>query len=73
MLVLSRKKNESIVVDETIVITILEIRGDKVRLGIEAPKSVPIHRSEVYAAILSQQPVGEPAVTTDPNSSPPAT
>lgn len=51
MLVLSRKKNESIVIDEHIVITVLEIRGDKVRLGIEAPKSVPIHRSEVYAAI----------------------
>ncbi len=56
MLVLSRKKNESIVVDDEIVITVLEIRGDKVRLGIEAPKSVPIHRSEVYAAIQSQQP-----------------
>ena len=55
MLVLSRKKNESIVVDDAIVITVLEIRGDKVRLGIEAPKSVPIHRSEVYAAIQSHQ------------------
>lgn len=50
MLVLSRKKNESIVIDDCVVITVLEIRGDKVRLGIEAPKSVPIHRSEVYAA-----------------------
>jgi carbon storage regulator len=51
MLVLSRKKNESIVVDDAIVITIIEIRGDKVRLGIEAPREVPIHRSEVHAAI----------------------
>lgn len=51
MLVLSRKKNESIVVDDAIVITVVEIRGDKVRLGIEAPREVPIHRSEVYAAI----------------------
>lgn len=73
MLVLSRKKNESIVVDEAIVITVLEIRGDKVRLGIEAPKSVPIHRSEVYAAILSQQAAAaDPAVASDQDSQPPA-
>ncbi len=51
MLVLSRKKNESIVIDDRIVITVVEIRGDKVRLGIEAPKDVPVHRDEVYQAI----------------------
>ncbi len=51
MLVLSRKKNESIIIDDRIVITVVEIRGDKVRLGIEAPRDVPIHRSEVYEAI----------------------
>jgi carbon storage regulator len=72
MLVLSRKKNESIVVDEAIVITVLEIRGDKVRLGIEAPKSVPIHRSEVYAAIQSQQTPVEPAVASEETTPPPA-
>lgn len=55
MLVLSRKKNESIVIDDHIVITVVEIRGDKVRLGIQAPKEVPIHRSEVHAAIQSEQ------------------
>jgi len=54
MLVLSRKKNESIIVDQSIVITVVEIRGDKVRLGIEAPREVPIHRSEVHAAIQAQ-------------------
>ena len=48
MLVLSRKKNESIVIDDRIVITVVEIRGDKVRLGIEAPSHIPVHRQEVY-------------------------
>ena len=51
MLVLSRRPNESIVINDKIVITVIEIRGDKVRLGIEAPRDVPVHRSEVYNAI----------------------
>jgi carbon storage regulator len=51
MLVLSRKKNESIVINNDIVVTVVEIRGDKVRLGIVAPKEVPVHRQEVFDAI----------------------
>jgi carbon storage regulator len=51
MLVLSRKKNESIVINNDITVTVVEIRGDKVRLGIVAPKEVPVHRQEVYEAI----------------------
>lgn len=51
MLVLSRKKNESIVINNDIVVTVVEIRGDKVRLGIVAPKEVSVHRREVYDAI----------------------
>lgn len=52
MLVLSRKKNESIVIaDMVIEITVVEIRGDKVKLGIEAPESIAVHRREVYEAI----------------------
>lgn len=51
MLVLSRKKNESIVINNEITIVVVEIRGDKVRLGVEAPKEVPVHRREVYEAI----------------------
>ena len=60
MLVLSRKKNESIVIDDKIVITVVEVRGEKVRLGIDAPRDVPIHRSEVYEAIRSEAKVGVP-------------
>ncbi len=51
MLVLSRKKNESIVINHDITVVVVEIRGDKVRLGVEAPKEVPVHRKEVYDAI----------------------
>ena len=64
MLVLSRKKNESIVIDDNITIVVVEIRGDKVRLGVEAPKEVPVHRREVYDAIkrnAAVQPVVPPA------------
>ena len=57
MLVLSRKKNESIVINNDITIVVVEIRGDKVRLGVEAPKSVPVHRQEVQHAI-SHNPDG---------------
>jgi len=56
MLVLSRKKNESIVINNDIVVTVVEIRGDKVRLGIVAPKEVPVHRQEVYDAIHGKEP-----------------
>ena len=55
MLVLSRKKNESIVINDEITIVVVEIRGDKVRLGVEAPKEVPVHRREVYDAIKRSQ------------------
>ena len=51
MLVLSRKKNEAIIIDYNIVVTVVSIQGDKVRLGIEAPRDVPVHRHEVYDAV----------------------
>jgi carbon storage regulator len=56
MLVLSRKKNESIVINNDITVTVVEIRGDKVRLGIVAPKEVPVHRQEVFEAIHGKPP-----------------
>ena len=55
MLVLSRKKNESIVINDDITIVVVEIRGDKVRLGVEAPKEIPVHRREVFDAIKRSQ------------------
>src|SRR3954465_4672056 len=51
MLVISRKKNESLVINNDITITIVEIRGDKIRLGVVCPRDVPVHRQEVYEAI----------------------
>jgi carbon storage regulator len=66
MLVLSRKRNESIVIDGNIVVTVVDIRGDKVRLGIEAPKDVPIHRSEIYEALKRAAEQERPAPPSPP-------
>ncbi|HEV3299640.1 MAG TPA: carbon storage regulator CsrA [Planctomycetaceae bacterium] len=55
MLVLSRKKDEKIVIGDNITVMVIEIRGDKVRLGIEAPKEITVHRQEVYDAIKREQ------------------
>jgi carbon storage regulator len=51
MLVLSRQRDESIMIGDNIVVTIVDIRGDKVRLGINAPTEIPVHRQEIYEAI----------------------
>lgn len=66
MLVLSRKKNESIVINGNIEIVIVEIRGDKVRLGVEAPKEVPVHRREVFDAINKASPLIPESVAPAP-------
>ncbi|HUV40204.1 MAG TPA: carbon storage regulator CsrA [Sedimentisphaerales bacterium] len=55
MLVLSRQKDESIIIGDDVEITIVDVRGDKVRLGITAPKSIPVHRREVYDAIQREK------------------
>jgi carbon storage regulator len=55
MLVLSRSKNESIIINDNIRVSVLEVKGDRVRLGIEAPKEIPVHRYEVQQAILKKQ------------------
>jgi carbon storage regulator len=59
MLVLSRKKNERIRIGDEIIVSIAEIRGDKVRLAIEAPQDVRIHREEVWIAIQAEKAEGE--------------
>lgn len=51
MLVITRRPSESIIIRDDIVVTVVSVRGDKVRLGIEAPKDITVHRKEVYEAI----------------------
>jgi carbon storage regulator len=58
MLVLSRQLEESIVIGDHIVVKVVDIRGDKVRLGIVAPENIPVHRQEVQEAILRQRAAG---------------
>ncbi len=55
MLVLSRQKDESIIIGDDVEIVIVDVRGDKVRLGITAPKDIPVHRREVYDAIQREK------------------
>ena len=59
MLVLSRQRDESIIIGNDIEVTIVDIRGDKVRLGINCPNHIPVHRKEVYEAILREKQVVE--------------
>ena len=76
MLVLSRQRDESIMIGDDVVVSIVDIRGDKVRLGIKAPEEIPVHRQEVYEAIKREkgravgadtqkpaQPVASPSAT----------
>jgi carbon storage regulator len=82
MLVLSRGRDESIVIGDNIVVTIVDIRRDKVRLGIDAPTEIPVHRREVYEAIQREnrqasriEPedlgrLGRPSAAQPPNSEP---
>ena len=65
MLVLSRHRDESIMIGDDIVVTIVDIRGDKVRLGIEAPAEIPVHRQEILEALqrAAAEPKAEPGPT----------
>ena len=70
MLVLSRKADESVVIGEDIVITVLEVRGDVVRLGIAAPRDVKVHRSEVYEELQQANREAVRSTSDDPNALP---
>ena len=65
MLVLSRKKDEKIMIGDDVTLMVIEIRGDKVRLGIEAPKHVSVHREEVYDAIRKERTADADLATAD--------
>ena len=59
MIVIPRKKGESVVISDDIILTVIEVRQDKVRLAIEHPKGVTVYRREVYEAIQGEQEVGQ--------------
>ena len=61
MLVLSRKTNQSIMIGDEIEITVLSVAGEKVRLGIKAPREIPVYRDEVYSQVNAQQREADPA------------
>jgi carbon storage regulator len=72
MLVLSRQKDESIMIGDEVEITIVDVRGDKVRLGITAPKHIPVHRREIYDAIQREKAQKDGAVSAGANPEPAA-
>ena len=65
MLVLSRKKEQSIMIGDDIKVTVVKVRGDKVRLGFEAPAEIPIHREEIYRRIVEAQRSADHVATED--------
>ena len=67
MLVLSRHRDESIIIGDDIVITVVDVRGDKVRLGIDAPIDIPVHRQEVYEAIQRERQAGNQGAAAPQN------
>jgi len=64
MLVLSRKTNQSIMIGDEIEITVLSVAGEKVRLGIKAPREIPVYRDEVYSQVNAQQLESDPVRPT---------
>jgi carbon storage regulator len=61
VIVIPRKKGESVVISDDIILTVIEVRGDEVRLGIERPKGITVHKREIYEPILSQQEAAQGA------------
>jgi carbon storage regulator len=73
MLVLSRKQSQSIVINGNIVVTVSEIRGDRVRIGIKAPRDVSVHREEILKAILREEKLNTDNPKTEESSQSAAT
>ena len=71
MLVLSRQRDESIMIGDDVEITIVDVRGDKVRLGITAPRHIPVHRREIYDAIQREKAEKADAEVTAGNNNEP--
>lgn len=69
MLVLSRRKDEAIVINNNITIVVLDIRNHKVRLGVDAPKEVPVHRQEVYVTIKRKEKIVSVGIAEENNES----
>jgi carbon storage regulator len=67
MLVLSRKKNEKITIGDNITITVVDIRGGKVRLGFDAPREIPVHREEVFKAIKEAEQLQQSRLIRQPS------
>lgn len=65
MLALSRKMNQSIIINDDIEVTVLEIKGDQIKIGIDAPKSVPIYRKEIYTQIKDSNKEAANTATPD--------
>lgn len=62
MLVLSRHADERIMIGDNIIVTVVEVRGDKVRLGFDAPSDIPVHREEVYLAVQREKNAIKPVL-----------
>ena len=73
MIVMTRKRNETIVIGDDISVTVVDIRGDKVRLGIDHPRDVSVHRREVYEALRPHAGTPEPGPVARPEASQPTT
>lgn len=70
MLVLSRRPNQSIIISNDIIVTVIEVRGDQVRLGIKAPRSVTVHRDEVAAEIQAANEAASKGAAAQPKGLP---
>ena len=73
MLVLTRRAGESIMIGDDIVVTVIEVSRDQLRVGIDAPRSLPVHRKEVYMAIIDENEAARSSNVSDANGAKPGT